>query len=113
MPLLNTINAKWEVRRVYNGNIYPPDSVYKPGNGNILQFKTDSTYQRYAHGTITATGAYHIRKNGYKLNQNYYDKLYLGADTTFKWFINITGDKMTLKPLMPDLPTTDYQKLTN
>jgi hypothetical protein len=112
-PLSPALFGKWEVRRVYNGNIYPPDSTYKPGNGNILQFNSDSTYKRYDHAGVTANGVFHIRKNSYKIDQNSYDELYFSNDTAFKYVITSGNDYMTLKPLFPDIPTTDYQKISD
>jgi hypothetical protein len=105
--------GKWEVTRVYGGNILPADSVYKPGNGNILQFNSDSTYKRYAQGNVTAQGVYHIRKNGYKFGQNYYDELSFDNGTDFNSVITLAGDNLTIKPLIPDISTIDYQKIQN
>jgi hypothetical protein len=102
--------GKWEVRRQYNGNILPEDSVYKPGNGNIMQFNSDSTYKRYAPGKVTMQGSFHIKKNGYTFNQNVYDVLLFDNDIPGS-LIMLTGDKLTLKPLQPDISTVDYQKL--
>ncbi len=45
--------GKWEVKRTYGGFIIPPDSVYKPGNGNILQLNSDSTYESYTQNKLS------------------------------------------------------------
>ncbi|CAN5256012.1 hypothetical protein BH09BAC6_BH09BAC6_32250 [soil metagenome] len=111
-PLSPGVFGKWEVRRVYNGNIYPPDSLFKPGNGNVLQLNADSTYIRHEYLYGSATGVFHIRKNGYKIDQKLYDVMYFGTDTFYKTVIRLNGDRMTEDPLMPDLPTVDYQKIS-
>ena len=110
-PVSPYLFGKWEVHRVYDGFIIPPDSIYKPGNGNILQFNSDSTYDRYANNKLTAQGIYHIRKNGFKNNQSNYDEVYFDSDTSFKSLIMLNGDILTIKPLIPDIATTDYQKM--
>jgi len=112
-PISPNLFGKWEVRRVYNGNILPQDSVYKPGNGNILQFNTDSTYARYAKGQQTGQGIFHIRKNGFTTNKISYDEIYFDTDTSFKSLITLNGGILTIKPLFPDIATTDYQKIQN
>jgi hypothetical protein len=63
-PISSSIFGKWELHRQYGGFIIPPDSTYKPGNGNILQFNSDSTYKRYVRGSLSHEGIYHIRKSG-------------------------------------------------
>lgn len=55
--------GKWEIRRASGGDFAYQDSVYKPGNGNIYQFSTDSTYKKYINHTLSAQGKFHIRKN--------------------------------------------------
>jgi len=105
--------GKWEVRRVYNGNILPQDSVYKPGNGNVLQFNNDSTYARYAKGQQTGQGVFHVIKNGFKNNQTSYDEIYFDGDSSFRSIITLNNDLLTLKPLIPDISTTDFQKIQN
>ncbi|HZY37599.1 MAG TPA: hypothetical protein VFE53_13170 [Mucilaginibacter sp.] len=110
-PLTPALFGKWEVTRVYGGNIYPPDSVYKPGNGNILQLNSDSTFARYVKNVLTAQGIFHTRKNGFSTGQTSYDEIWFSPDTSFKSVITLNGRTLTLKPLIPDISTTDYQKM--
>ncbi|MFI5140342.1 MAG: hypothetical protein ACHQIM_21160 [Sphingobacteriales bacterium] len=105
--------GKWEVTRTYGGFIIPPDSTYKPGNGNILQFNADSTYARFAKGQQTGQGVFHIIKNGFKNNQTSYDEIYFDGDSSFRSIITLNNDLLTLKPLIPDISATDYQKIQN
>jgi hypothetical protein len=105
--------GKWEVKRTYGGFIIPPDSVYKPGNGNILQLNSDFTYIHYVNNIQNAQGMYHIVKNGYMLNQTTYDEIYFDNDTSFKSVISLNNDILTIRPLIPDIGTMDYQKISN
>ena len=106
--------GKWEISRRYGGNILPADTTYKPGNGNDLQFNRDSTYVQYTKGQATATGFYHIRKNtGTVVIQGFGNTLTFDSDTSFVSFINISGNVLTIKPLLGDIATTQYQKIQN
>ena len=55
--------GKWEIRRASGGDFAYQDSVYKPGNGNIYQFSSDSTYKAYINHNLSSQGKFHIRKN--------------------------------------------------
>ena len=55
--------GKWEIRRASGGDFAYQDSVYKPGNGNIYQFSSDSTYKAYINHNLSSQGGFHIRKN--------------------------------------------------
>lgn len=55
-----TLFGRWELRRL-TGGIAGTDSNYKPGNGTVYKFNTDSTYQFYAKGKLTAQGNFHIK----------------------------------------------------
>jgi hypothetical protein len=55
--------GKWELRRASGGDFAYQDSVYKPGNGNIYQFNTDSTYKAYINHNLSSQGKFHILKN--------------------------------------------------
>jgi hypothetical protein len=100
--------GKWEVRRTYGGFIIPPDSVYKPGNGNILQLNSDSTYESYTKNKLSGQGVFHIRKNAFKSGPNTYDELYYDSDTSFNSVIFFNGDTLTIRPTIPDIGTTAY-----
>ncbi len=100
--------GKWEVRRTYGGFIIPPDSVYKPGNGNILQLNSDSTYESYAKSKLSGQGVFHIRKNAFKSGPNSYDELYYDNDASSGSLIFFNGDTLTIRPIIPDISTTAY-----
>ncbi len=112
-PLSPYLFGKWEVRRTYGGFIIPPDSTYKPGNGNIMQFNSDSTYAHYQQNNLVAKGTFHTRLNAFKNGQINYDEIYFDSDTSVRLLIIPSGDMLTLKPLIPDISTTDYQKISD
>ena len=110
------IVGKWEITRVYGGFIEPPhnDSVYKAGNGNILQLNADSTYKQSFNGQAHS-GIYHIRKSD-MFHQKYFSyELLFDGDTNINdgSAIILTGDKLTLSSLIPDVGSIDYQKIQN
>jgi hypothetical protein len=110
-PLSPYLFGKWEVRKTYGGFIIPPDSTYKPGNGNVMQFNSDSTYNHYQQNNLVASGNFHVRLNAFKNGQTTYDEIYFDGDATAGSLIILSGDMLTLKPLIPDISTTDYQKI--
>lgn len=114
ITLNSTLFGKWELHRRYGGNIIPPDTTYKPGNGNILQFNPDSTYKSYTNGMLTRSGVFHIiKRSGYQTTQEPNDQIYFDNDTTSKSYITISGTVLALIPLMPDIGTTQYDKISN
>lgn len=105
-PSVNII-GKWELARRYGGNIYPPDTTYKAGNGNILQFNRDSSYEQYENGILTIGGTFRLQGN----LLYFYNALY-GARQLYD-VISISGNTLTIKPTTPDIGTTVYDKISN
>ena len=101
------IVGKWELARRYGGNIYPSDTTYKAGNGNILQFNSDSSYKQYTNGTLTVSGTFHIQGN------QLYFILPNANQASFYDVVSISGNMLTIKPIMPDIGTTVYDKIQN
>ena len=99
--------GKWELARRYGGNINPPDTTYKPGNGNILQFNSDSSYEQYTNGTLTISGTFHMHNSQLYFTNNAY------AVEPYYYTVTISGNSLTLRPLMPDIGTTVYDKISN
>jgi len=112
-PLSPYLFGKWEVRKTYGGFIIPPDSTYKPGNGNVIQFNADSTYNHYTLAGLVSKGTFHIRTGAFKNGATTYDEIYFDSDTSARSLIILSGDMLTLKPMIPDISTTDYQKIGN
>jgi hypothetical protein len=106
--------GKWELHERYGGNIYPSDTTYAPGNGNILQFNADSTYKSYTEGTLNRSGIFHTRVHiSYQMTAARYDELYFDNDTSYNSLINLRGNAFTLTPVMPDIAMTEYNKIAN
>ncbi|MDR3695819.1 hypothetical protein [Mucilaginibacter sp.] len=113
VPLNSGLFGSWEVRRVYNGNILPADSIYKPGNGNIVRLNADSTYVKYVQHKYSSKGVYHTRINLMSMLAMSNERLYFDNDTSFNYLVMLNGDLMTLRPMIPDIATVDYQKISN
>lgn len=113
--LSTNLFGKWELTRRTGGNILPQDTTFKAGNGNMFQFNSDSTYAQYISGTLSATGVYHIIKNGLKIDTSVYNILYFNTDSSFiaKSIIVLKGTQLTIHPLLGDFATTIYNKLSN
>lgn len=101
------IIGKWELTRRYGGNIFPSDTTYAAGNGNILQFNSDGSYKQYTNGSLTVGGTFHVSGNQLYFDNNTYN------DQTFYDVASISGDMLTIKPVMPDIATTVYDKISN
>lgn len=86
--------GKWEIRRSSGGDFAYQDSVYKPGNGNIYQFSTDSTYKRYINHNLSSQGKFHIIKNTNPAADSVDILLFDGNTEGFP--ITISGTSMTL-----------------
>lgn len=114
VTLNGTLFGKWELHRRYGGNIIPPDTLYKPGNGNILQFNIDSTYKSYTNGALTRSGIFHIiKRSGEQATPEPNDEIYFDSDISSKSYITISGTVLTLAPLTPDIGITAYDKISN
>ena len=63
----STVNAnvfgKYELRGSYGGLAYHHEQ-FQPGNGNIYQFRSDSTYTHHISDTNTKSGIFHIKITG-------------------------------------------------
>ncbi|HTK19509.1 MAG TPA: hypothetical protein VL442_08355 [Mucilaginibacter sp.] len=97
--------GKWELRRTYGG-FGGMDSVYKAGNGNILQFNRDSTYKRFEANKLVSQGAFHIKKYspGYGI---FFD------NTTYGDAFEMKGTTITIGTTVTDGVASDYQKVSN
>jgi hypothetical protein len=100
------IFGKWELARRYGGNINPLDTTYKAGNGNILEFHSDSSFKQYDNGTLTLDGKFHMQGN-----QLYFIVSY--ADQPLYETVSISGSQLTVKSPIPDVGTTVYDKISN
>ncbi|HVS91299.1 MAG TPA: hypothetical protein VHE59_04655 [Mucilaginibacter sp.] len=102
ISLSGGLYGKWELHKTYGGFILQADSVYQPGNGNILLLNTDGTYKRYTNGALSAQGVYSIRENS----------LLFDNDTPGST-ITINNSVLTLQPRIPDIATSQYVRISN
>jgi hypothetical protein len=108
------IIGKWELHERIGGNITPADSTYKPGNGNVYQFNSDSTYKQYVNGSLSSQGTFHVRnQNPNNANQTNYKVLYFDSDVNFSYLFGVNQNVLTLQPQIPDIGTQEYEKLSD
>ncbi|HVW97672.1 MAG TPA: hypothetical protein VHA56_16985 [Mucilaginibacter sp.] len=59
----SSLFAKWELRQTDGG--LQPSVVYTPGNGNIVQLSSDSTYKFFTGGSVSKQGTFHVEEKSY------------------------------------------------
>ncbi len=110
VPVSPGLFGKWEMRR-QSGGFAGMDSVYKPGNGRILQFSSDSTFRLFNKGVLVNQGWFHINKNFYHYGQDFYDQLVLGNSVGDVF--NLSGTKFTYGLDFDDGIAAEYVKIGN
>ncbi|MEO7213809.1 hypothetical protein [Mucilaginibacter sp.] len=103
-----SIFGKYELRATYGGFSYHYDK-FPPGNGSIFQFKSDSTYNRYAGDAIPASGKYHIKITGIEGGARYGTIAFNTSD--YPEAFRIKGDTITIGTTATDGIASDYVKL--
>ncbi|MFI5162497.1 MAG: hypothetical protein ACHQHN_14550 [Sphingobacteriales bacterium] len=101
--------GKWELRHTM-GSIRGFDSTYNTGNGRILQFNSDSSYQQYNNGKLVTQGKFHIRGSNYPTANSL--SIFFGESSYENAFI-LKGDKLQIGMDFDDGVETDYQKMQN
>ena len=104
----NSLVDKWEVRQSSGG--IAGTIHYPPGNGNILEFKSDNAYAYYNKVDTVQTGTYSLQpapeKDEYRItfHNNTYD---------LSQNINLKGDTLVLLSSAPccDMPDVTYVRL--
>ena len=111
-PISPGLFGKWELRRMYGGFL-GIDSAYKPGNGTIYQFNSDSTYKYFVKGKLNSQGIYHYRKNGYAAGGNtFYDALVLD-NVSYGEMAVLSGTKLTIGNNWADGIAVEYAKISD
>jgi len=109
-PVSPGLFGKWELRRKYGG-FAGMDSIYKAGNGYIIQFNRDSTYASYVKSKLIYSGNFHIRiiyiPDGNGVSEIYFN------DTDYGSRFTINGTKMTIGEDFDDGIAADYEKIAN
>lgn len=97
---------KWELRRTSGG--LQPDVNYAAGNGNIVQFKADSTYAFYVGGdAVSKHGTFHITKNTLTMGAITFDMIYYDG-AGFGEPITLHNDSLTIGTSAADGPSALY-----
>jgi len=107
-PVSPGLFGKWEIRSRY-GSISGFDSTYKAGNGTILQFNSDSTYNYYTKRKLSSNGIFHIKTlPGINAALNiYFDNAEYGQPFSYN------GTKMTIGADFDDGVAAEYEKIAN
>jgi hypothetical protein len=101
--------GKWELRCEVGG-IAGIDSTFKPGNGTVLQFNSDSTYKQFINNKLNAQGVFHIVKlvyGGSVSSGIVFDNS--GNPESF----DFEGTKITIGTNYDDGIASGYQKISN
>lgn len=104
--------GKWELRYSYGG-ILGYDSVYKAGNGNILQFNSDSTYKRFEANKLVTTGVFHIKHYNSPTGLTISEYEIFFDNTTYGDTFSRKGTTITIGTTVTDGIASDYQKISN
>lgn len=109
----HSVVGKWELRNILGVQIANMPSVYKAGNGNIIEF-TDTEFQNIQNGKTISKRTYVIVDASADIDGNSYSKaLIYDNNEHSKWYFKISGDKLTMSvgPMASDGVTTTYQKV--
>ena len=104
--------GKWELRHSYGGML-GYDSVYKAGNGNILQFNSDSTYKRFEANKLAASGIFHIKHYNSPTGLTISEYEIFFDNTTYGDTFSRKGTTITIGTTVTDGIASDYQKISN
>ncbi|MBO9203504.1 MULTISPECIES: hypothetical protein [Niastella] len=104
----NNLVNRWELRASVGG--FAGTIIYEPGNGSIVEFKSDHSFINYEKGNIIRSGTYDLQTTSDK------DQFKLTTITdTYNQSQNIILKKDTLVFLSPqsccDMPDNTYVRL--
>ena len=98
----------WEILQ-QTGTITGNTTTFPTGEGHLLIFNTDSTYQQYTDYQHSVKGTFKIIKNGVKWASNTYDAIYFDGNTQAD-FIVLNGNQLTIGNTFPDGVTKLYER---
>lgn len=107
-----TLFGKWELRHSYGG-LAGFDSVYKAGNGNILQFSSDSTYKRFEANKLAATGVFHIKRYNNPTENPISTYMIFFDNATYGDAFDMKGTTFTIGTTVTDGIASDFQKISD
>ena len=96
----------FELRARYGG-LAGINEKYDPGNGNIFQFNTDSTFKSYTDRKLTNQGTFSIRKDSRTTN----NRIYFSYDPQYGHDIALNKDTLTLGTAVTDNIATVYVRI--
>jgi len=101
-----TLVGTWELRH-YSGTIAGVNKEVPAGNGRLLQFKADSTYQHFTNFKADNNGRFRIIKNGVNWGDERYDAIYMGEGQS-PAFLIVKADSLIIGNTFPDGVTSLY-----
>jgi len=99
----------WELRH-YSGTIAGVNKDLPKGNGSLLKFSADSTYEHYSNFKVDNNGHFKIVKNGIDWGNDKLDAIYLGENGDPNFF-SIRADSLTMGNTYADGVTTVYVRI--
>jgi len=111
-PVTPGLFGKWELRHSYGG-LAGFDSVYKAGNGNVLQFNSDSTYKRFESKRLAATGVFHIKHYNNPTENSISTYMIFFDNTTYGDAFDMKETTITIGTTAADGIASDFQKIGN
>lgn len=100
-----SIVGKWELRHSTGGGL----PATPAGNGNVYEFKADSTFARYVNNAVSATGQYHVQISD-RTSASTYGRIVLTSDSYSDSF-KLTSDTLILGVASPTGISHVYVKL--
>jgi hypothetical protein len=97
---------KWEVRETYGG--WAGTQTYPPGNGSVLELKSDKTYLSYYQNTVQISGTYSVQSTSerYQYKVTFHRDGYDNIDDVI-----VKGDTLKILPKCCDIPGGTYVKI--
>ena len=104
----SNIIGTWELRH-YSGTIAGVNKELPKGNGTLLKFNADSTYQHFSNFKVENNGRFKIVKNGIDWGNEKYDAIYLGESGDANIF-SIRADSLVISNTYADGVTSVYMR---
>jgi hypothetical protein len=102
----NSLISKWEMRESYGG--WGGRVVLEPGNGNMIEFKSDSSFFRYKHDAIIQSGTYGLES---KSEKDQYKITFHAGGYDYSNDIILKGDSLKILPQCCDIPGVNYVRI--
>ena len=98
---------KWEIRESYGG--WGGTSIFQPGNGFIIEFKSDNSFVRYNKDTVVQAGSYDLQSSTEK--DQYKVTFYTNGNEQHEDIISLKGDTLVFLPQCCDIPGATYVRI--